>query len=298
MLWFIIRPCRAKTAYSPKRKTQITPILSIPHLLTQTLRAFQRNQCFLIAGAIAYYGLLSVIPLLVLSALAVAHFVEPSVFLQAAGPFLEWLAPSQSAALLRDISDVMAQRATWSLVMLGTMLFFSAMAFSVVDKAMAVIFAHRVCARQRHTLVAMILPYGFVCLLGIALLALTGISLWLQGAEHGLALLSRLADRFGTFGLYLCGVFVEVAILSLIYLLMPVGRTRLSHALVGGAVATLCWEIARHVLLWYFTSISHAGVVYGSLTTAVVTMLGMEVAAIVLLFGAQAIAEYEKLYPA
>lgn len=267
---------------------------SILRLLSQTFRAFQRNQCLLLAGAIAYYGLLSVIPLLVLSALAVAHFVDPVVFLQAAGPFLEWLAPSQSAALLRDIADVLAKRGTLSLVMLGTMLFFSAMAFSAVDKSMAMIFAHRACSSQRHKLVALILPYAFVCLLGIALLALTGISLWLQGAEHGLALLSQLVDIFGKFGLYLCGVLVEVVILSLIYLLMPVGHTRFQHALVGGVIATLCWELARHVLLWYFTTISHAGVVYGSLTTAVVTMLGMEIAATVLLFGAQAIAEYEK----
>ena len=264
-------------------------------LFKQTLKAFQHNQCLLLAGAIAYYGLLSVIPLLALSTLAVAHFVQPEVFLQAAGPFLEWLAPTQSAALLRDIADVLARRGTLSLVMLGTMLFFSALAFSAVDKAMAVIFAHRGCGSQRHKLVALVLPYGFVCLLGLALLVLTGISLWLQGAAHGLAVLAQLGDGFAPFGIYLCGVFAEVLILSLIYLLMPVGRTRFGHALIGGIVAALCWEIARHGLLWYFTSISHAGVVYGSLTMAVVSMLGMEVAAIVLLFGAQAIAEYEKL---
>ena len=270
------------------------PLTSAFHLLTQILRSFQRNQCLLLAGAIAYYGLLSVIPLLVLSALAVAHFVEPVVYLQAAGPFLEWLAPSQSAALLADIAGVLERRGTLSLVLLGTMLFFSAMAFSAVDKAMSVIFAHRAEANRRHTLVSMILPYGFVCLLGLALLVLTGISLWLQGAEYGAALLAQLGHGIGPFGLYLCGVLAEVVILGLIYLLMPVGRTRFSHALVGGAVAAVCWEVARHVLLWYFTSISRAGVVYGSLTTAVVSMLGMEIAAIVLLLGAQAIAEYEK----
>lgn len=259
------------------------------------MAGFQANQCLLLAGAIAYYGLLSVIPLLALSALAVAHFVEPAVFLQAAGPFLEWLAPSQSAALLDDITGLLARRGALSLVLLGTMLFFSALAFSAVDKAMSVIFAHRGCASRRHTLVALILPYGFVCLLGLALLVLTGASLWLQGAAPGVALLARLGDGLPRLGLYLCGLVAEIAVMSLIYLLMPVGRTRLRHALVGGTVAALCWEFARHLLLWYFTSISQAGVVYGSLTTAVVTMLGMEVAAIVLLFGAQAIAEYEKL---
>jgi YihY family inner membrane protein len=263
-------------------------------LLFDSMRGFQRNQCLLLAGAIAYYGLLSVIPLLALSALVVAQFIEPMLFLRAAGPFLEWLAPTQSAALLLDITGVLAQRGTLSLVLVGTMLFFSAMAFSAVDKAMSVIFVHRAEANSRHTLVALILPYLFVCLLTLVLLVLTGLSLWLQGAAHGAALLARMGEGFGQFGLYLVTLLLEVVILALIYLIMPVGRTRPSHAVIGGVVAALCWELTRHLLLWYFSSISSAGVVYGSLTTAVVSMLGMEVAAIVLLFGAQAIAEYEK----
>ena len=43
-------------------------------LLLRTVRGFQRNQCLLLAGAIAYYGLLSVIALLVLAALAVGLY--------------------------------------------------------------------------------------------------------------------------------------------------------------------------------------------------------------------------------
>ncbi len=35
--------------------------------------------------------------------------------------------------------------------------------------------------------------------------------------------------------------------------------------------------------------------VYGSLTTAIVVLLSLEIAAIVLLFGAQVIAEYERI---
>ena len=262
--------------------------------LPDALAAFQRNQCLLLAGAIAYYGLLSVIPLLVLSGLAVAHFVEPERFLSAAGPFLEWLAPSQSAALQADIAEVLATRGKLGLVMLGSMLFFSAMAFSAVDKAMGVIFVHRAQSHRRHSLVAWGLPYAFVCLLATALLVLTGLSLWLQGAESGLAWLQAFGDGFVSSILYFTGVFAELVILALIYRLMPLGRTPWRYALLGGAVATLCWEIARHALLWYFTSISHAGVVYGSLTTAVVSMLGMEVAATVLLFGAEAIAALER----
>jgi uncharacterized BrkB/YihY/UPF0761 family membrane protein len=50
-----------------------------------------------------------------------------------------------------------------------------------------------------------------------------------------------------------------------------------------------------HVLVWYYSTISQIGVVYGSLTTAIAVLLSVEIAAIVLLLGAQVIAEYERL---
>ena len=57
----------------------------------------------------------------------------------------------------------------------------------------------------------------------------------------------------------------------------------------------MLWEITRHVLVWYFGTLSQVGVVYGSLTTAVVVLLSLEIAATLLLLGAQIIAEYERI---
>lgn len=48
-------------------------------------------------------------------------------------------------------------------------------------------------------------------------------------------------------------------------------------------------------MVWYFTTLSKASVVYGSLTTAVVALFSMEIAAMLDLLGAQVIAEYEKI---
>ena len=76
---------------------------------------------------------------------------------------------------------------------------------------------------------------------------------------------------------------------------MPVGRLSIRHALIGGVTAGLLWEITRHALVWYYGTISQIQVVYGSLTTAIAVLLSVEIAAIVLLLGAQVIAEYERL---
>jgi membrane protein len=75
---------------------------------------------------------------------------------------------------------------------------------------------------------------------------------------------------------------------------MPVGRPSLRHALIGAVAAALLWEVSRRVLVWYFLTLSQIGVVYGSLTTAIAVLLSLEVAATLLLLGAQVIAEYER----
>lgn len=90
-----------------------------------------------------------------------------------------------------------------------------------------------------------------------------------------------------------CGLLVTDAKTS-IYLVMPVGRPTIKRALFGGVIAAVLWEITRHVLVWYFATLSQVSVVYGSLTMAIVILLSLEWLATLLLFGAQVISQYER----
>ena len=262
----------------------------------RTLHSFNRNQGLLLAAAIAYYALLSVVPLLILSVIALSHLVSEAELLATLGRYLEWLVPSQSAAFLREVSIFLDNRAAIGVVLLATMLFFSSLAFSVLEKAMAVIFAHRAAGEQRHFLTSALLPYCFVLLLGVALLAVTLAAIAVEAiADENLRLLGSEWSLRGVSGtlLYLLGLGAEVLILTAIYVILPVGRVPLRHALFGGITATLIWDVTRHGLVWFFTTLSKASVVYGPLATAVVAMFSMEIAATIVLVGAQVIAEYE-----
>lgn len=264
----------------------------------KTLKSFGENQGLLLAGAIAYYALLSVIPLLILSVIVLSHLVDQAELMKTLARYLDWVVPSQSAAVLADVANFLDARIAIGVILLVTMIFFSSLAFSVLEKAMAVIFAHRKRAVKRHFLVSAVIPYCFAMLLCIALLGVTVVSVFLQTiAQESIHFLGRDWSLRGISGvlLYFTGLGVEAAILSALYLVMPVGRTELRHALIGGLTATFLWELIRHVLIWYFTTISKASVIYGSLTTAVVALFSMEIVATVLLLGAQVISEYERM---
>ncbi len=71
-------------------------------------------------------------------------------------------------------------------------------------------------------------------------------------------------------------------------------RIALRRALVGGFVAALLWEGVRLLLVYYFANLSFVNAVYGSLATLIVVLLSLEVGAIILLLGAQVIAELER----
>ena len=147
-------------------------------------------------------------------------------------------------------------------------------------------------------MVSALLPYCFILFLGSGFLVVTIVSGALQSMSvREVAVFGHLHSltRLSAFLFYLIGVAGEILMLTAIYLVMPVGRLSLRHALIGGVTAGLLWELTRHVLVWYYSTISQIGVVYGSLTTAIAVLLSVEVAAIVLLLGAQVIAEYERL---
>ncbi|MEX3927296.1 YihY/virulence factor BrkB family protein [Paraburkholderia sp. BR10936] len=264
----------------------------------QVCTAFRRNQGLLLAGAIAYYALLSIVPLLILVAIAFSHFVGEQLLLDTLAHLLEWLVPGQSKAIVAELASFLAHRSVIGWFLVVTMIFFSSLAFTVLENALSIIFVHRVAIRRRHFLLSAIVPYLFSLSLGIGVLVVTLVSSGLHAvASDSIVLFGHAVPLTGATRvvLYLCGFAGEILVLTAIYLVIPAGRTTLRHAFVGAVAAGVLWEITRRVLVWYFATLSEVSVVYGTLTTAIVVLFSLETLATLMLFGAQLIAEYERL---
>jgi YihY family inner membrane protein len=262
------------------------------------LKGFRANRGLLLAGAVAYYALLSIVPFLMLVVVAMSHFIDPAKLLVTLRRYLELIVPGQSASMVAEVAHFLDTRDLITWVLVGTMIFFSSLAFTVLENAMSVIFVHRVAVRRRHFMISALLPYCYVLALGCGVMIVTLVAGALQviGSEY-IDLFGYSWSLHGVSGvlLYLLGLLGEILVLTSIYMVMPVGRLSLSHALIGGVTAALLWEVARHVLVWYFTTLSKVNLVYGSMSTAIVVMFSLEIAATLLLFGAQVIAEYERV---
>jgi len=162
------------------------------HFTLRVLKAFQKNQGLLLSGALAYYILLSVIPLFTFLLLMLSQVVDEAALLATLRRYIGLIIPGDSAAVLEQVRNILEHREVASWVVLCAMLFFSSLAFSVLESALSIIFIHRVRHKPRPLIVSLILPYVYILLLGVGFLVMTAIASLLQSmSDDQLVLLGR-----------------------------------------------------------------------------------------------------------
>jgi len=265
--------------------------------LLRVLRGFKRNQGILLSGAVAYYTLLSIVPLSILALIVLSHVIEEVQLIYTLSTYLEMIIPGYAATLTEQVRVFLEHRRVVGIIGFMVMLFFSSIAFTVLEKAMSVIFFHRVIIKRRNFLMSAIIPYVYILVLGLGILLVSFIAGAIETLEtRQLIIFGWSLSLEGTSGvaLYILGIIGEVLMLTSLYLVMPVVRVTFRHALIGGTASTVLWEITRRVLVWYYSVISMVNLIYGSFATAVVALLSTEAVALILLLGAQVIAELEQ----
>ncbi len=269
--------------------------------LHAVVRDFRRNQGFLLSGAVAYYTLLSVVPMSILALTVLSHVIGEERLVATMATYLEMVVPGYTATLLEQVRIFVENRRVIGSIGFLVMLFFSSIAFTVMEHAISVIFFHHVRHERRGFLVSALIPFVYICALALGIMLVSVVVGAVETLENRhLVLFNRSVSLAGTerVALYILGIAGELLMLTSIYLVMPVVRITFRRALTGGVVATLLWEIARRILVWYYTSFSMVNIIYGSIATVVVTLLSIEVSALILLLGAQVIAELESTGPA
>ena len=283
------------------RPSRIEQVLREPlAFLRRVLAGIRRHQVLLLAGAVAYYTLLSLIPMLALILVVLSQLMAPEQLLAVTRDYLAWVAPGLADTLTGEVHAFIGQWRVIGIVGLLALLFFSSLAFTALENAMSVIFFHRVAIRRRHFLVSAIIPYLYILMLALGLLAVTALSSALHALEgRTLMVFGAPWSLTGTgrWLMYAVGVLGEVLLFTSLYLVMPVGKLALRHALVGGVTAALLWELTRHALVWYLANLSIVSLVYGTFAAAIVILVSLELAALIVLLGAQVIAEYERIRP-
>jgi YihY family inner membrane protein len=263
---------------------------------SRVLHAFVRNRGLLLAGGVGYNALLSLVPFLTLAVAALSVFFDEALILDMLHAELASFIPQHADAILEAAQQFLRTETSTRVVSVLLLLFFSSIAFRMLEEAVAAIFHTPVHPTHRSFWVSALLPYLFMLALMVALLSVTLLTAGLDALdEHQLRIFGfeqRVASGLALL-LRLSGFVGLVALFTAIYRVLPVVRISRRRAFVGGLAAAVLWRATAAFMVWFFTNISMVNVLYGSLATVIVMLLSLEIVFVILLLGAQVIAELE-----
>lgn len=249
-----------------------------------------------LASSIAYAALLSIFPLLILEIALLSVFVTPltarDAVIGALAPYL----PATAIDVVRDtLRAVEHTRGTATIIASLVLLLGATTAASAVRQALNRVLRvnhPRSFVRGKLVELALILLGGiFMSLSVVTSTALTLLAV-VRPLEAVGALLRRsgLAELAAVVGPWL----LSAAAFVVVYRFLPHEQVRWRHLVAGTAVAVVLFELTKSGFFWYLRTLGGYSLVYGPLTGVVVLLIWVYMAAMILLIGAEVIAEAER----
>ena len=268
----------------------------------RVFRRFYRRNGLLFASAVAYNTMLSIVPLLGLALVTASLVVDAETIQRLVDAEIAQVLPGSGEPIKRAFASFVEQRAAATGISIVVLIIFSALAFRSLDEAISAMFdAPEHHPQGQHRFAELIIPLAYVALVAVGIIILTVITVGLDMLpEEGFSILGThftLAAAY-EYTVRILTFIAMVAMLASFYRVMPDVHVRMRHAVPGGFVAAVFWELFRQILVWYFANVSLVGVIYGSLTTVVVLLLSFEAFALIVLIGAQVIAEIDRSHRA
>lgn len=275
--------------------------LPLPNFVRFAVRVlrdfFFRNNGLLLAGAVAYNALLSLIPLSAVLIVGFSKFFDEQLLLEALTTEVGLIAPGAAPMLTEVLEGFMRSRELAGWIGVGVLLFFSSIAFRVLENAMSIIFHRPAFHKKRKFWVSALLPYLFIALVAIGLIVLTILTAMVDAVQ---ARTYEIGGEVFTFhetaaiAMRVGGWLCLVLLFTTLYKVMPATTISFRLALSGGITAAAMWEVLRYVLTGYFTHLSFVNAVYGSMATTIIVLLTMEAVSVIILLGAQVIADLQQ----
>ena len=244
------------------------------------------------AAAVAYYTLLSLLPLLVfLISLGSALLGSWDAAYQRATFLLQGLLAHTDRATLDALRAFAEQAGRFRAPSLIILAWTSKRVFACLLSALEAVFGHpgRGIAKGNLLALSMVMITG-LALLVTMLLAMLGATA--EGLVHRFAAPQAATMFGGLAALVLKTVLpfaITIAFLYILYRIAAPHEFTSRHAAGGALLATLLWELARAGFAWYLRNLAHYAGLYGALEGIIVMAIWVELSVSIVLYGAEVI---------
>jgi YihY family inner membrane protein len=213
-------------------------IARVARFAVRVVAAFFANRGILLAGGVGYNALLSLVPFVTLTVAALSVFFDHERVLGMLRSELKAFVPQNADAMLQAADAYLHHQATASVVSVLLLLFFSSIAFRMLEQAVGAIFHTSSQGLHRHFLVSAILPFTFMLLLMAALFFMTLVTSTLAAlSDAAVSVLGvQIAlERDTNIVLRVAAWLGLVLLFAGIYRVLPVVKISMNKALIGGS---------------------------------------------------------------
>lgn len=259
------------------RRPDIRALLEFCLALARRLREDRGVQT---AGSLTFTTLLSLVPLVTVALATSTAFPVFNHAIEALGHYVSGqLLPEGGARVAAQLSTFATKAGRLTAVGLAFLAVTALMLMLTVDEVMNRIFR----VQRRRGLAQRLLMYWAVLSLGPVLIgASLSMTSFVVGSSLGVLDLGQLARAV----LGLLPFLFTCAALTMVYLVVPYRRIDPRHALAGGVVAGILFELAKRGFALYIAKFPTYTLVYGAFATVPIFLLWLYLSWVVVLFGA------------
>ena len=259
-----------------------------------TVNEFLDKNCHYIAGAIAFYTLFSIFPLL-LAIISVLGYLGPGtpeeqqeLALRAADTI-----PVSSDFIGETVSSVVRARVVTGIASIFGLLWAATVVFGAIRKGVNAAWGIR---QPRPFLKERMIDLALVLGAGTVLLIVLFSSPTLGIIREAVGVLAPESEYFNHMVWNVIARLILPALafvtFLILYKFLPNTTVKLSNVWAGALLASLAFDIANLAFVWYVQNYGHYNLLYGSVGTILAMLTWVYFSALILLFGALATSRY------
>jgi len=287
---------RSSRNYRVTYRSLLLSCASAWDILINAVKNFQNNGDVNLAASIAFYAILSAIPLLILTLLTAGLIFgsNPAIQDELVRVIREFH-PYFTGDLIGRLGEIEEKSKVLGWIGIIGLIWSSSLIFNSLQTALGIIFRSQ---RKRNYFIGKLLALSMIPIgWGVAIvnIVITYTASILDNssllAEGGWFL--RTIFHSGIFR-YLLPYLVLVAFFTFVYKAIPTTKVPFTSALAGSALFSGLMEVTKHVFTWYISRSTQYNIVYGPLETVVVLVVWVFYISLILLFCAELISSYQK----
>ncbi len=244
-------------------------------------QAYRRDEMGTLAAALAYYLLLAIFPLLLFLIAAASPFLTSDQVVRDVTRFVDNYLPTVSGELRTILRQIISARGPATFIAALGLIWSASGVFDLIQRGLNRVWRvsqPRPLWRQRLLSAATVIAIGALFGLSFAASALARL-----GVHYRL--------DFGNVRVEVVGLLftaiLSFLLFAVVYKVFPFVNITWRRVWTGALLASILWEIAKYLFVWYLLNFARLSLVYGSVGVIIALLVWGYITATILFFGAE-----------